>query len=262
MDGDILDCYRFPSPHPGIDVFVVTYMAQGLKVKGMLAAPKPKDVYDGLLYLRGGIKRVGQVRVPRLVEFASHGFVVFAPLYRGNGGGEGNEDFAGDDRYDAIAGVHLLRRHPLVHPGRVHVFGFSRGGAMALHAAVMADMVCSVAVWGGVADMALTYQERPDLRRMMKRVIGGAPNKYPERYRCRTPLYHLERLQAPVLIIHGERDENVSIEHAYRLERRLKQLGKPVTAWYFPGFTHYFPPPANRETVKRLTRWMKQQPTV
>ncbi len=98
--------------------------------------------------------------------------------------------------------------------------------------------------------------------KMMKRVIGGMPNKCPERYRHRTPLYHLERLKAPVLIIHGERDENVSIEHAWRLERRLKQLGKPVTAWYFPEFTHYFPPQANRETVQRLTEWMKQQPTM
>ncbi len=167
MDGDIIDQYRFPSPHPGIDVFFVTYMSQGLKVKGFLAAPKRKGVYDGFLYLRGGIKNVGQVRVPRLVQFASHGFIVFAPLYRGNGGGEGNEDFAGEDRYDALAGFHLLRRHPLVHPGRVHVFGFSRGGAMALHAALMAEGVCSVAVWGGVADMELTYWERPDLRRMV-----------------------------------------------------------------------------------------------
>ncbi len=167
MDGDIIDQYRFPSPHPGIDVFFVTYMSQGLKVKGFLAAPKRKGVYDGFLYLRGGIKNVGQVRVPRLIEFASRGFAVFAPLYRGNGGGEGNEDFAGDDRYDAFAGFELLRRHPLVHPGRVHLFGFSRGGAMALHAALMAEGVCSVAVWGGVADMELTYWERPDLRRMV-----------------------------------------------------------------------------------------------
>ncbi len=58
MDGDIIDQYRFPSPHPGIDVFFVTYMSQGLKVKGFLAAPKRKGVYDGFLYLRGGIKNV------------------------------------------------------------------------------------------------------------------------------------------------------------------------------------------------------------
>lgn len=60
MDGDIIDQYMFPSPHPGIEVFVVTYMSQGLKVKGFFAAPKGNGVYDGFLYLRGGIKTSGR----------------------------------------------------------------------------------------------------------------------------------------------------------------------------------------------------------
>lgn len=67
--------------------------------------------------------------------------------------------------------------------------------------------------------MALTYVERKDLRRMMKRVIGGSPKTAAEEFEYRTPLYELHKLQPPVLIIHGLRDENVSIEHAYRLEK-------------------------------------------
>ena len=74
--------------------------------------------------------------------------------------------------------------------------------------------------------MSLTYLERKDLRRMMKRVIGGTPPKFPERYQDRTPLYHLERITAPVLIIHGVKDGNVSVEHANRLEKRLRSLNK------------------------------------
>jgi dipeptidyl aminopeptidase/acylaminoacyl peptidase len=262
MDGYIVEQYRFPSPNPHIDVFLVTYLCQGLKVKGFLAIPKAHGVYDGFLYLRGGIKNVGQVRLARITQFASYGFVVMAPFYRGNQGGEGNEDFVGEDRYDALAALRLLQQHPNVNEKRIHVFGFSRGGAMALHTAILEPRVCSVAVWGGVSDVALTYWEREDLRRMMKRVIGGTPAKYPERYRWRTPLYEIENIHAPVLIIHGEKDRNVSIEHAYRLEKRLKELNKQVTTWYFPHFTHYFPPKENRETVRRLIEWMKRQPNV
>jgi dipeptidyl aminopeptidase/acylaminoacyl peptidase len=107
--------------------------------------------------------------------------------------------------------------------------------------------------------MFLTYEERKDLRRMMKRVIGGTPQKYPERYKWRTPLYEAEKIEAPVLLIHGRKDQNVSVEHAYQLEKRLKELGKSVTTWYFDQFTHYFPPAQNRQTVKRLTEWMKKQ---
>jgi dipeptidyl aminopeptidase/acylaminoacyl peptidase len=101
--------------------------------------------------------------------------------------------------------------------------------------------------------------ERKDLRRMMKRVIGGTPKKYPERYQERTPLYNLGKLTAPVLIIHGVKDDNVSLEHAYRLEKRLRSLNKPVECWYFKDFTHYFPPAINRKVVMDLAKWMKCQ---
>jgi dipeptidyl aminopeptidase/acylaminoacyl peptidase len=113
--------------------------------------------------------------------------------------------------------------------------------------------------WGGVSDMSLTYLERKDLRRMMKRVIGGTPKKYPEKYEERTPLHQLEKITAPVLIIHGVKDQNVSVGHAYLLENRLKALHKSVESWYFNEFTHYFPPQINRRVVTDLTTWMKLQ---
>ncbi|WP_152446622.1 S9 family peptidase [Bacillus sp. THAF10] len=253
----IIEKKAFPSPSPTINVFMVTYYSEGLRVKGLMAEPKAEGKYDGFLYLRGGIKSVGQVRVGRIVQFASEGFVVMAPFYRGNQGGEGNEDFAGDDRTDAFSAFQLLKEHEKVRAGRIHVFGFSRGGVMALMTGIEFPETCSVVSWGGVSDMFLTYEERVDLRRMMKRVIGGTPNKYPERYEWRTPLFELDKLMAPILLIHGVKDTNVSVEHSYRLERCAKEHGKEVEAWYFEEFTHYFPPKENRRIVRELTEWMK-----
>ena len=258
MNGRIVSVHRFPSPNPQVELKLITYFSGGLRVKGMLAVPKNCQTDEGFLYLRGGIKGVGKVRPARIAQFAAEGFAVFAPFYRGNEGGEGYEDFAGDDREDAFSGFVLLKSLPGIK--RVHVFGFSRGGVMALMTGVHFPECASVVTWGGVSDMELTYLERQDLRRMMKRVIGGTPGKYPERYKERTPLYEIERLQSPVLIIHGVRDQNVSVEHAYRLERRLLALDKPVEAWYFSEFTHYFPPKVNRKVVEDLTMWMKTIP--
>lgn len=48
---------------------------------------------------------------------------------------------------------------------------------MALLTAIQFPETASVVTWGGVTDMFLTYVERKDLRRMMKRVIGGSPKK-------------------------------------------------------------------------------------
>ncbi|MFO1444252.1 S9 family peptidase [Bacillus sp. Bva_UNVM-123] len=250
----IIHKQRFPSPNPNIELSIVTYWSSGLKVKGLLAEPKGDNIVDGFLYLRGGIKNVGKVRPGRIVQFASEGFIVFAPFYRGNQGGEGNEDFAGEDRHDAFSAFELLKLHPRVK--NIHIFGFSRGGVMALLTALEFPEAKSLVTWGGVSDMFLTYEERKDLRRMMKRVIGGTPTKVREQYEYRTPLFQIEKLQVPTLIIHGVRDDNVSVEHAYRLENRLRSLEKKVESWYFQSYTHYFPPGINRRIVKDLTAWM------
>ncbi|WP_458110714.1 prolyl oligopeptidase family serine peptidase [Bacillus sp. PK6-013] len=256
-----LEKRRFPSPNKKVRLFSVTYLSQGLKVKGLLAEPAAPGHYDGFLYLRGGIKNVGIVRPGRIVQFASQGFVVLAPFYRGNQGGEGDEDFAGDDREDAFAAFRLLQKHDLVKDGRVHIFGFSRGGIMGILTAIeMKEAAASFVSWGGVSDMVMTYRERKDLRRMMKRVIGGTPEKVPEAYEWRTPFDELEKIEAPVLLIHGANDENVSIEHARRLERELLQRNKSVDTWYFSRYTHYFPPRENRRIVRELSQWMKSRP--
>ncbi|MFD2446513.1 alpha/beta hydrolase family protein [Bacillus sp. CGMCC 1.16607] len=256
MKGVILDVQRFPSPNPGVDLSIITYLSDGLKVKGLLAEPKTTEPLDGFLYLRGGIKNVGKVRPARIAQFASEGFIVFAPFYRGNQGGDGNEDFAGDDREDAFSAFRLLLSHSRVKG--VHIFGFSRGGVMALLTAIKFPEAASVVTWGGVSDMFLTYEERLDLRKMMKRVIGGTPAKFPERYEWRTPLLQIEKLMSPVLIIHGVKDGNVSVEHAYKLEKCLKIHNKTVESWYFEEFTHYFPPAINRKVVSDLASWMKK----
>jgi dipeptidyl aminopeptidase/acylaminoacyl peptidase len=257
LNGGIIEITRFPSPNPNVELKIVTYLSNGLRVKGLLAEPKNTEVSDGFLYLRGGIKKVGMVRPARIAQFAQEGFIVFAPYYRGNQGGEGNEDFAGDDREDAFSAFLLLKSLPTIR--RIHIFGFSRGGVMALMTGIQFPEAASVVTWGGVSDMSLTYYERQDLRKMMKRVIGGTPEKFPDRYHWRTPLHELVRMKAPVLIIHGVRDQNVSVEHAHRLENRLKALDKSYECWYFKEFTHYFPPAINRQVVEDLTGWMKNK---
>lgn len=255
---------RYPSPHPEIDIYLVTYISDGMKVKGFLAEPKWKresggGKLPGFLYLRGGIKNVGMVRIGRLIQFASEGFIVMAPFYRGNCGGEGYEDFAGEDRMDALSALKILKEHPLVDENCIHVFGFSRGGVMALIVGLEEMAVASVVTWGGVSNMARTYEERVDLRRMMKRVIGGSPDKVPELYQWRTPLHTIENIKAPILIIHGALDQNVSVQHSYDLARKLQEHNKPFTCWIFKEHTHYFPPKINRKVVKDLCEWMKQQ---
>ncbi|MFC0473172.1 alpha/beta hydrolase family protein [Halalkalibacter kiskunsagensis] len=250
---------RIPSPHPRIHLYLILYMSSGYLVKGYMAIPQWGQKFPGLLYLRGGIKSVGMVRVQRVIQWAAEGMVVMAPFYRGNKGGQGQEDFCGSDREDAFSAFDLLKEHPQVDPTSLHILGFSRGGVMALLTAIERPEVNSVTCWNGVSDMVLTYEERIDLRRMMKRVIGGTPNKYPERYAWRTPLLSVAKIKAHVLIIHGEKDEHVSVRHAYRLEKACKDSGVPVSSWYYPTFFHHFPLSEQRIILSRAATWMKER---
>ncbi|WP_249664327.1 S9 family peptidase, partial [Lysinibacillus sp. D4B1_S16] len=80
------------------------------------------------------------------------------------------------------------------------------------------------------------------MRRMMKRVIGGTPNRVPEAYDARTPLFEVEYITAPVLIIHGYQDENVDIEHARQLAFFLVDASKTYETWYDLHSAHQYPP--------------------
>lgn len=260
-DGVIESRRIYPSPNPNIRLEEITYWSDGLRVKGLLAEPIADGKYEGIIYLRGGIQHVGMVRPSRMAQLASNGFVVFAPYYRGNRGGEGRDEFAGDDRLDAVNAVEILKQQPNMITDRIHLFAFSRGGIMALWTAILREDITSVVMWAGVTDVVFTYHERQDLRRMMRRVIGGTPNNNPDAYRERTALFRINELTSSVLIIHGMKDAHVSIEQAVLLENALSEHYKDYETWYFPEYTHYIPPVKNAEIVRDLCQWMKRQGT-
>ncbi|MER2090129.1 MAG: prolyl oligopeptidase family serine peptidase, partial [Sporosarcina sp.] len=257
MNHDSMIVHRrpYPSPNPHVFLEEITYLSDGLKVKGLMAEPIVDGNYEGIIYLRGGMQHVGMVRPARIAQFASQGFVVFAPYYRGNRGGEGRDEFAGADRQDALNAVDVLKQNPKTNVERIHLFAFSRGGIMALWTAILREDITSVVTWSGVSDIVFTYNERKDMRRMMKRVIGGTPNNMPDEYRNRTALFRVDEITAPVLIIHGMIDENVSFQQAILLENALREHKKVYETWYFPEYTHFIPPVMNAQLVRDLCNW-------
>jgi dipeptidyl aminopeptidase/acylaminoacyl peptidase len=248
-----------PSVEPGIYLYTVTYMSQGLRVKALLALPEQVDgQLPALLYCRGGIKGVGRVRPERISQLAAFGYVVLAPHYRGNEGGEGRDEFGGADRHDVFAAFHLLQEMPYVNRERICVYGFSRGGIMALFAAMVCRGLLAAVVWGGVSDLLLTYEERVDLRRMLRRVVGH-PRKQRDQYIARSPVYRAAEITCPVLIIHGCEDENVGVEHARRLAAALERAGKPHEMWLAQGASHLFTGALMEEYTRNMFAWLERQ---
>ena len=247
------------SPDGQVEVHLITYWSEGLRVKAYYIIPLGEDgkplVCPGLVYCRGGIRKVGMVRLPRMITLARRGYAVLAPVYRGNLGGDGYEDFGGEDRFDLIHALRLMRSLPEVDPSPLSLIGFSRGAIMALCAAAECrEQLGAVAVWGGVSDLTLTYEERVDLRRMLRRVVGH-PKKQPEQYERRSPRLWAQHIDSPVLIIHGSEDEQVSVKHAYLLADSLEKAGKVYAMQIYDGLGHVFPKETDDDALDAIFNW-------
>ena len=222
----------------------------------------PKPVIEPklplVLYCRGGIGRVGAVRLKWVEEFAAQGYAVFAPAYRGNEGSEGRDEFGGADTMDVISAIEWLSSISWIDNRRIHLLGFSAVQSMLCRGCRSVTTCIQNDSLGGVSDLAQTYEERIDLRRMMKRVIGGTPAKVPEQYLLRSPIHYADRIRCPVLLVHGTRDEQVLVEHSYRMLDKLQEQGHQPEAHLYEGLGHHFPSPRHAAAINRMFDWLKR----
>lgn len=210
------------------------------------------------LYCRGGRGNFGRVKIEWLEQFARKGYIVFAPCYRGNEGGEGKDEFGGADKEDVLTSYQFLRSLPCVDNRKISVMGFSRGAINATQLAVEVD-VHRLILWSGVADLAQIYRERKDLQRMLRKVVGGTPVKNRRAYEKRSPVFLAEKLACPVLIIHGTEDRFVPIQHALTMYQRLKELGLQVDLHVYEGEGHLFPYSVHLLAVQRMFQWIAEK---
>ncbi|MEN3041044.1 MAG: alpha/beta fold hydrolase [Bacteroidia bacterium] len=133
---------------------------------------------------------------------------------------------------DLVAFVKYLRSLPFV--GKIGAFGWSYGGYMAARLAFAApDGLAAAVAVAPVTDWRLydsAYTER----------FMDLPDRNLQGYE-ETALPPKEvTLQVPLLIIHGEADDNVHPQHTYQLIERLlrRQPDAPIDWKIFPGQNH------------------------
>ena len=233
----------------GIPFEMFDYQSDDYVVKAMIY--EPKHVKRIIIYLRGGKGAVGTVRPARLMQFAYKDTLVAAPYYRGTHQ-NGQDEFAGADREDVYALVKLLRAQYDV---PIHFVGFSRGGIQGLVTYQEAG-VTSFITWGGVSSIYYMYDERQDLRSMLKRIVGPISNK--AAYDRREGINLVTKDSPPSMIIHGTEDKLVSIEHAYMLIDKLKQLEIKHEVLFIEGEQHVMRPDNERYVLQEIEKWMEE----
>ena len=242
--------------------YVASYKSDGFKINGLLTVPtgqKPPTGWPVVIFNHGYIPpdqyRTTERYVAYQDAFARNGYITYKSDYRGHGssegranGGYGNIDYTADV-LNALASVKRLKD---ADPNRIGMWGHSMGGSVTLRAMVTVPDVKAGVIWAGVV---ASYPDLFDRWRRAPAGPGGmpapargwrndltaqygTPEQNPQFYASISPNSYLKDISGPLQLHHGTADESVPVEFSDTLEKQMKDAGKSVEYFKYPGDNH------------------------
>ncbi|AQR75437.1 S9 family peptidase [Sphingomonas sp. LM7] len=195
--------------------------------------------------------------------FASRGYVVIQPNFRGSTGygkafqAANFKDLGGGDLKDTIAAKKFLVDTGYVDAKRVGIFGGSYGGFMTLMAIGRApDEFAAAVQWFGIINWRTMYRDQDELLKAYQRGLLGTPESDPKVYDAASPLTYIKNAKAPLLTIQGENDIRVPKGQAQEVHDILKAKGNVVETIYYPAEGHGFQKRENQlDSLNRTVAW-------
>ncbi|HEY8561123.1 MAG TPA: prolyl oligopeptidase family serine peptidase [Pyrinomonadaceae bacterium] len=239
----------------------LTYASDGLKVRAYLYKPKkPKGKLPVIVFNRGSFVR-GDI-APELValfrRLALEGFAVIAPLYRQSDGGEGRDEMGGADVDDLMNVVPLVKAFEFADAENLFLYGESRGGIMTYLALKRNFPARAAAVFGAITDLE-DYQKanaRDISPEFLKSIWADYDANKEKILSERSAIRWPERINAPILIMHGGGDPQVDPLQSLALAAKLQASGKQYQLKIFAGDNHILS--KNRvERDRETIRWFK-----
>ena len=186
-----------------------------------------------LVFPHGGVhSNFSGVLIPIARELLEQGYVLIAPEYRGSSGfGRGmydEIDYGGAEIDDTHASRDwAVENMPNVDSARVGILGWSHGGFHALMNIFRWPGDYKVAYAGvPVSDLVQRMAYQPSYPEIFHHFIGKSVNEDPMEYRRRSPVYHADKLQTPLLIHTNTADGDVHVMEVEQLIAALKAAGK------------------------------------
>ena len=183
--------------------------------------------------------------------WTSRGFAVLDVNYTGSSGfGRAYRDALNGqwgvaDVEDCVYGARQLVAQGLADAARLAIRGGSAGGYTALCALTFHSVFKAGTSLYGVSDLeALARDTHKFESRYLDRLVGPYPAQR-ELYRARSPIDHVEQLNAPVIFLQGSEDKVVPPDQARHLVDALRNKGLPVAYLLFDGEGHGFRQAAN-----------------
>jgi len=250
-----------------IDIYSITYLSDGLKVKGLLVKPKKHGQYPCIIYNRGGNRESGSLKIAHgiytLGEIAKEGYVVIASQYRGNGGSEGQEEFGGKDVNDVVILTEVLNEIEDADAERIGMYGWSRGGMMTYIALTKTDKIKAAVVGGAVSDNYETIKDRPKMEtNVLAELIPNYEKNKESELDKRSATKWVDKFSknVPILMLHGNSDWRVKPEQSLRLAMEFEKHRVPYRLIMFEGGDHGISEhrkEVNEQVIKWFDKYLK-----
>jgi dipeptidyl aminopeptidase/acylaminoacyl peptidase len=208
----------------------------------------PDDERPPLLVLAHG-GPTGQARrqlQAGILYWTSRGLAVVDVDYRGSTGygrayrQELVEQWGIADVQDCVAAARFLADRGDVDGDRLMIRGGSAGGFTVLAALAFHDVFAAGASRYGVADLeALATDTHKFESRYLDSMVGPYPEAK-ETYVARSPIHHVDRLDAPMIVLQGDEDAVVPPNQSEMIVEALEAKGVPVAYLLFEGEQHGF----------------------
>lgn len=248
-------------PDQFIEPALVRYPTfDGLFVPGFLYLPegasekKPAPV---LIQVHGGPEAQERVGFDSMKQYwLASGYAVLAPNVRGSTGYGRTYTHLDDVRKredsvrDLEAAVAWLRAQPEIDGRRIGVMGGSYGGYMVLAALTLyPDLWSAGCDIVGIANFRTFLERTSPYRRKHRESEYGSIEADGEFLDSISPIHRVDRIRAPLMVIHGANDPRVPLHEAEQIVRELERRGRVVEFQNFPDEGHGLAKRKNRITA-------------
>lgn len=248
---------HYPSHDGKWTISAFVYVPRNMQRNGQNAA---------IVFIHGGPASQAVNSFNRFIQhIVNQGYMVIAPNYRGSTG-YGKEfqqanlfDMGGGDLQDVVAAADFVKATGYLDPKKVIAMGGSYGGYMTMMAVTKAPDVWAAGVPIVPFVNWFTEMEHEDpVLQQSDRATMGDPEKNPDLFRDRSPIFFVDQIKAPLLLLAGGHDPRCPNEETIQVVDAIKKRGGVADYKIYENEGHGFSKVENQiDAYQRVTDFLK-----
>jgi dipeptidyl aminopeptidase/acylaminoacyl peptidase len=244
----------------------LTWKSDPYNVQGWLIYPlqfDPSKKYPMIALIHGGPSSewTPSYDYRFVAALTARGYFVYEPNPRGSfGQGEAFtaanvKDFGYGDWRDDLAGIDAAIAAAPIDPNRLGLFGWSYGGYMAMWAETQTTRFKAIVGGAGIVNWQ-SYYGQNKIDQWMIPFFGASVYDDPAVYAKSSPITFIKDSHTPILILQGERDEEVPAPQAFEFYHAMQTLGVPSQLVVYADEGHGPRQPKNQiDILTRMVGW-------